>query len=126
VSGILNHPLSSYDRERVLRRVTERTIREQLAPMLAGGVAPTLEALGEDAWRVVAPLLALEPSEREFVAAIQGGEFRHELLAPDMAEVARNLESHPAIQWKLRNARDHTRRRPAEASRRPKLPTDDS
>jgi predicted nucleotidyltransferase component of viral defense system len=126
VSAILNHPLSSYDRDRVLRRVTERTIREQLAPMLAGGVMPTLEALREDAWQVVAPLLALEPSEREFVAAIQGGEYRHELLAPDMSEVARNLESHPAIQWKLQNARDHARRQSTAASRRPKLPTDDS
>jgi len=113
LSAILNHPLFSYDREKVLRRVTERALREQLAPMLAGSVTPTLEALGEDAWTVVAPLLALESSGREFLAAIQGGEFRHELLAPDMSEVARSLEFHPAIQWKLRNARNHARRRPA-------------
>ncbi len=113
LSATLDHPLMSYTRDHVLGQLTERAVRNLLAPMLVGGTTPTVEVLREDAWAVVAPLVALAPAEETFVAAVQQGEFRPALLPPESAEIVRALEGHPAIQWKLQNARAYRRRQRA-------------
>lgn len=110
ISSILGHPLPSYDRGRLERQVSERDVREQLLPMLVGGEQVDVADLVESAWRVAGPLVELEPGEAAFVAAVQTGEFRPDLLPPDISDAARALAGHPAIMWKLNNAREHSRR----------------
>lgn len=103
-SSILDHPVTSYTRERLSRRLTERTIQEQLFPMLMADTAPTADQLIGQAWGVVRPLLTLSRQETAFVEAIQRGEFRAGLLGDEEAD---ELVDHPAVAWKLRNVRKH-------------------
>lgn len=106
LSVILDHPVDTYGRDR-LERVTGRDLREQLLPVLATGELPDPLVLIEKAWAVVAPLLDLDPAEREYVEALYRGQLRAELLFPDDPEVAQRIASHPAIGWKLANVREH-------------------
>lgn len=104
LAATLDHPLASYSKERLAARVDERTVREQLAPMLMAGRSPDATDLVERAWAVVGPLLQLTAAEAAFMEAIARGEFRPELLG-DAA--ALSLNGHPAIEWKLKNVREH-------------------
>jgi len=118
LSATLDHPVTRYTRDRLAMRLGERTIREQLLPMLTVGEAPSALELVERAWAVVEPLLELTEREVEFVEAISHGEFLPELLGH---RAAADLRDHPAIEWKLRNVREHLRRTAAvraPASRR--------
>ena len=118
LSAILDHPVTKYTRDRLAKRLSERTIREQLVPTLTAGEAPSASELVEQAWVVVEPLLELTAGEVEFVEAIGRGEFLPELLGH---RTAADLQGHPAIEWKLRNVREHLRRTAAvraPASRR--------
>lgn len=107
LSAILNHPLELYDRMRIEKRITVHAVAEQLAPMLSGNEAPSASDLVNCSWRVMEPLLSLKPAEREYTMAIQRGEVRLELLFPDDPEALLQLESHPAILWKVLNTRRH-------------------
>ncbi len=107
LSVILDHLVTSYTRERLAARLTERTIRDQLLPMFTTGEEPSAEELVGRAWAVVEPLLELTPEEMEFVEAIANGEFRPELLGHP---AALELRGHRAIEWKLKNVREHLRR----------------
>lgn len=107
LSAILDHPPASYSRGRATARLSERSMREQLLPMLVVGTPIDPESIIERAWAVVQPMLQLTPKEEEFFEAIAAGEYRPELLG-DAA--ALELEDHPAIKWKLLNVREHTRR----------------
>ncbi len=121
LSAILDHPLASYDRERLEERVTDRAIAGQLVPMLAADEAPRAHVLVERAWRVVGAFVTLEPAEDEYIAAIQRGELRTDLLFPGDPEAAARIAEHPAIQWKLLNVRKHLAR-PHGARARPNSP----
>lgn len=121
LSAILDHPLSSYDRRRIEKRVTDREIAAQLAPMLAGDEVPRARVLVDRVWSVAGAFVALEPVEDEYIAAIQRGELRTDLLFPGDAEAAARIAEHPAIQWKLLNVREH-RARPQRARARPDSP----
>lgn len=107
LASTLDHHVSTYTRDRLGSRLDERTIRQQLAPMLVAGEAPAAGKLVEMSWSVVAPLLQLSEEEDEFFNRIGQGEFRADLLGNS---VAVGLEHHPAIQWKLLNVREHLRR----------------
>jgi len=111
LSAILDHPLTAYGRDRLAERETEREVRERLLPMLVAGQEAGVERLVENAWGVVEPLLELEAEEVEFVTAIQRGEFRGDLLRADALSGVDALESHPAVQWKLRSVRRHQGRK---------------
>ncbi len=104
--GMLPHSLTTYGRERLV--VSERAVERQLVPMLAPGHSATAESLGLGAWVVLEPLLALDDAEREYSDRIQTGDFRPELLFPDDADMRSRIAQHPALLWKVQNARAHT------------------
>ena len=107
LSATLDHPVTTYGRARLVGQLTERTIREQLLPMLVAGDAPDPSDLVDRAWSVVEPLLEVTAAEAEFLAAIERGDYLPHLLGdPCVVE----LPDHPAIQWKLHNVREHLRR----------------
>ena len=103
LSSILPHPLHSYGRER-LNGVTEGRIRTELTPMLSSHETISRVELSAKAWAAVSPLLQLTDAEREFVDLVQQGELAPELLFSD-AELRANILRHPAILWKIENAR---------------------
>ena len=107
LSAILEKPLPTYTFDRLQTLLTERIIAEQLIPMLASAVKPDSRALLEKAWTRAVSLVSIQAHEEEYVKAVHHGELRLELLfAGDAVEVAR-LSQHPAIQWKIKNARSH-------------------
>jgi len=107
IAGILDHPLTTYGRDRLASRVTERAVKEQLTPMLAAGTAVPLGELVERAWGRVEPLVALTRGEVAYIEAMQQGSIRLDLLFPDEPEEAERIARHPALLWKARNARAH-------------------
>ena len=110
LSAILDHPLETYERRMMEERIDDRSIAEQLVPMLSGSESPEVTGLVERAWAVVEPFVKLTPQEREYTAAIQRGELRTDLVFTDDPEAGKRLGGHPAIQWKLLNVREHMAR----------------
>jgi len=106
-SVILNHLLPTYTRERLLRGMTDRTVTEQLGPMLSIPDPPKAVDIIERAWGIVQHLLDLAPSEKGYLTAIQQGELRAELLFKENSADYRLVTGHPAIEWKLANVRSH-------------------
>lgn len=107
--GVLDHPLHTYGRGR-LERVTQDDVERMLHPMLSGDDRPKAETLAADAWAVLEPVLALSDAEREFVDRLQQGDLRLNLLFPDDDPLRDRFERHPALRWKVENARAHARR----------------
>lgn len=110
LAAILDHPLSTYTRERLKKQVTERSISEQLAPMLMVGTSPEPKELIEQAWTKISSFLSLAPSEDEYLVATQRGEIKMELLFPNDMDNAKRMAEHPAILWKIHNVREHLMR----------------
>jgi len=108
-TGTLDHPLYSYGRER-LERVRSIDIEAELLPMMGGQAAVDREDLIDRAWEAVAPILALDDLEREFVDRLQEGDLRLDLLFPDDSGMRDRLERWPPLQWKALNARQQFRR----------------
>jgi len=54
LSSILEHPLSTYTRERLVASMTDRDITERLAPLIANA-APVRSELIERAWGTIGP-----------------------------------------------------------------------
>lgn len=109
LSSILEHPLSTYSRARLEAGMTDQDITERLGPMLACA-APVRIELVELAWSSIGGLLSLEPNEVLFIAAVQQGELKPELLFPDDPEEAGRLVTHPAILWKIQNVKNYLSR----------------
>jgi len=111
LSSILEHPLSTYHRERLESFIDDRIIDEKLRPLIAGD--PPLEAkeLVQKAWAVVGPFLELTPHEKEYLQKIQEGVLQPEILFPDALEEAAKFAVHPAIMWKITNVRSHLKAR---------------
>ncbi len=110
LAGTLPHPVHSYRQER-LARVTDGVVRQELLPTLSRGEAVSARDLRQRSWAVVQPLLDLTKAEREYTDRVQKGELRPELLFPDDEEMAEKLNRHPALLWKVTNARAHAKRR---------------
>lgn len=91
------------------QRLTAQVITNQLIPMLATAESPDAEAMADQAWNIVAPLVKLSTAEADYVDAAGKGELHPEILFPDNAELATIIETHPAIRWKVDNARDYYR-----------------
>jgi predicted nucleotidyltransferase component of viral defense system len=123
LSAVLEHQLSTYTRDRLARLVTDRTIAEQLTPMLASTAPPRSVDLVQRAWVRIAPFVSVEKTEAAYLAAIYRGELRPELLFPSDASEADRMARHPAILWKIANVRAHLKRH----NRKPKrgAPTND-
>lgn len=110
LAGTLDHSPESYRQERLEGRLTQSAIDSELVPMLARGGAILAEDLASRAWNRVAPLLVLSDSERRFIARLEAGELRTELLFADDPDEARRMSAHPALLWKARNALEHRER----------------
>ena len=63
------------------------------------------------AWAIVAPLVNLSAAEREYVDRIQAGELCPELLFPDDGVMSKRLRRHPALLWRVENAKRHRQSR---------------
>jgi len=111
MSAILAHPVSTYSRNRMKQRLTAELIEQQLVPMLATGTPPNVETLIDEAWRVVMPLVELNPRELDYISAVEHGELRPEILIPETPDLAKIIAMHPAIRWKIENVRKHRRRK---------------
>ncbi len=109
-AGTLPHPVHSYQADR-WKRVTDSAVEEQLHPMLTEITRPKAVDLIDAARAVVDPLLALTPAEREYTDRIQEGELRPDLLFPADQRLADRVARHPAILWKVENARRHRKGR---------------
>lgn len=106
-SIILDHALPTYTRDRLERSLTDRTVAEQLTPMLSLPNPPKAVEIIEHAWKVVQDLLNLDPNEQRYLTAMQKGELRAELLFEEKSSDYRVITGHPAIEWKLANVRKH-------------------
>ena len=111
LSAILDHPLTAYTRDRIEKRVTNRTVSEQLVPMLIGKTLPKPDDLVNRSWAAISPFMTLSNDEAKYIASIQRGELYPELLFSDAPEEAKRMADHPAILWKLVNARAHLAQR---------------
>jgi predicted nucleotidyltransferase component of viral defense system len=110
LAGVLARPLFDYGPDR-FDRVTEEAVQTQLHPVLTSGDKPSAEALREQAWSAVMPLLDLNPGEREYCERLQAGDLRPELLFPEGGDLGDRVRRHPALLWKAQNARDHAKGR---------------
>ncbi len=106
LAATLPHPLYKYGRDR-FERVTDRSIQEQLIPMLRNDEHSTATELKEQAWSVVEPLITLDETEREYTDRVHTGELLPELLFPDDERLAGQLKRHPALLWKVENVKQH-------------------
>ena len=109
MSVILDHPVSTYTQARMRKRLTAQVIESQLIPMLAAAEPPDAAELVDQAWSIVAPLIKLSPAETDYVDAVGKGELKPEILFPDDAGLAKLIEAHPAVRWKVENVRKHHR-----------------
>jgi predicted nucleotidyltransferase component of viral defense system len=101
LSAILNHPLTAYTRDLIEKRITDRVVAEQLAPMLIRQTASLQSSdLIERSWVAVYPFMMLKENEAKYIASIQDGELYPELLFTDDPEEGQRLALHPAILWK--------------------------
>ena len=101
----LIHPLDTYKRSRI-ERVTKSQLERELVPMVRGD-APSLRELRNETWKIVKPLFALDEAEREFTGLLNQGELKPEILFPRDRKIAAALAKHPALLWKVANARSH-------------------
>lgn len=109
--AILNHPLPTYTRDRLKHLVSDRAVVEHVAPLLNAIPPPRAQDLVEQAWAILEPLLSLKEHEKAYLAAINEGELRPELIFPKDSEEASRLAQHPAILWKVANVRAHLARK---------------
>lgn len=106
LAGCLERPYYHRARER-LRDAARGDLEAELGPMLRREHRPEAAGLRARAWRVVEPLTRPTPAEREFTERLQDGELVTELLFPEDARLADRLRAHPALLWKVENARAH-------------------
>ncbi len=112
MSASLPHPIHTYGRDRLARLLTPR-VEKELSPMLARSEKIDTDLLMERAWSTVQPLLELSSEEKEFVDRVNGGELEPALIAAGDAVFASLLIRHPAVLWKVENARRRRAKREA-------------
>jgi predicted nucleotidyltransferase component of viral defense system len=107
LSAILDHPLSTYHRERLENLIDDRVIDEKLLPLLSGNPSIKADELIQQAWSVVRPLLELTAPEKEYLQNIDNGVLRPEILFPGAPDESKKFAVHPAVLWKVANVRSH-------------------
>lgn len=105
-AGALNHPLTDYKLERV-DKLSEADYQSKLRPVLRPQDVPDRLSLIERAKDVLRPMLELDGEQTEFTQRLQVGDYRPELLLPFDLDLAQELKLHPALLWKVQNARAH-------------------
>ncbi len=104
LSGILPRPLSEYSVQH-LEAFSRAGVEVELGPVLHRNARPTIDDLRRRVAPWLAERLALSAPEREYVERLQWGEFKPELLAADQPALLSHLLAHPALLWKVENAR---------------------
>lgn len=107
MSTVLPHPVYTYDRAR-LGRVSNRAIESELLPMLAQAEPVNAGALVGDAWIALEPFVVLSVEEKRFADFAQRGIFELAEVFGDDPVLAAAMSRHPAILWKIENARRHS------------------
>jgi hypothetical protein len=110
LAAVLDRPLGSYDRRRLENGITDLGIVERLAPVLAQGTIMSASEIVDRAWTRVQHLLVLSVDEGEYLEGVHRGMLRAEILFPDDPAEAARIVSHPALQWKIQNVREHVER----------------
>jgi hypothetical protein len=110
MSAVLNHPLTSYGQSRI-ERIADEAVRATLHPLLRSDERPTVLDLKRSATPLISRWLNLSPVERKYTDRIQVGDLRPELLFPDDPDMVERLNRHPALLWKVENARRHATRK---------------
>jgi predicted nucleotidyltransferase component of viral defense system len=109
-SGTLNAPLTTYSLDR-LDRLSEADFQNKLLPVLSAKEPTDRLSLTARAKEVLRPMLDLDEAQTEYVARLQFGEYRPELLLPFDLDLANRLKLHPALLWKAKNAKEfHSKR----------------
>lgn len=106
MAATLDLPLCRYGQERLSASLTDTIVADQLRPMLSADERPDAGELAAAAWEALAPLVHLTADEAAFFSAIEQGDLRLELLFPDDSAEAARLALHPALRWKVSNARE--------------------
>ncbi|MBN1223093.1 MAG: nucleotidyl transferase AbiEii/AbiGii toxin family protein [Candidatus Aminicenantes bacterium] len=109
LSAVLGHPLSTYHRERLERRIGDRIIKEELLPLLIGNPSLNANELVQKAWAVVGPFTELTRAEKEYLDKIHEGVLNPEIIFPNAPEKSAKFAVHPAILWKVSNVRSYLR-----------------
>ena len=109
-SATLPHPLTTYSQSRLEKLAANQVLTDQLIPMLIKNEAIDLWTLIARAWDAVSNFIQVDRNEAEYIASIERGEIRMDLLFPEKAEKAAFVARHPAIQWKIKNVRERLMR----------------
>ncbi len=109
LSGILPRPLTAYS-TRHLQAFTQAGLDRELAPFLRSTERVERGVLVGRVSQVLRAFLTLSAEEREYVERLQWGEFHPEPIAADRPELLEHLRAHPALLWKVENARRRPRR----------------
>ncbi len=104
LSGVLPRALTAYG-SRQMEAFTPARLETELRPLLRQPGHIAFAALVGEAARLLPTLLNLSTEEAEYVERLQLGELRPELVAADQPELVARLRSHPALLWKVQNAR---------------------
>jgi predicted nucleotidyltransferase component of viral defense system len=102
----LPHPLHTYTLSRIEKLVTPKAISNQLLPLLMTRGPIDLTSLLSSAWKNIESLLNPDDIEKEYLSSLDLGDLQPALLFPDDPSLAKLVQEHPAIQWKLRNVRE--------------------
>ena len=107
MSFILDHPVATYDENRLRARLTSDAIETQLHPTLTRDDRPDPAKLFGVALDVVEPLMSPTADERSFIARAERADLQADLIFSDDRETAERFEYHPQVVWKLWNLRRH-------------------
>ena len=97
MSAILDHPLPTYTLNRLEGFITERAVVEQLVPLLSVDAPPRADALVKRAWDEISRFLTLKPNEASYIASIERGEVRPEMISMDDPEASVDKQTYEAL-----------------------------
>ncbi|MCI0484035.1 MAG: nucleotidyl transferase AbiEii/AbiGii toxin family protein [candidate division NC10 bacterium] len=104
LSGTLPRALTTYGLEH-LEAFTQKVLEIELAPFLREGEPVEIAALKSSVAPTLSKLLALSAGEREYVERLQWGGFLPERVVGSRADLLDLLRGHPALLWKIENAK---------------------
>jgi predicted nucleotidyltransferase component of viral defense system len=108
LSGLLPRALTAYGPQHV-DAFTQTALEIELAPLIREDERPELEGLKSRVGPLLSTLFTMSPEEQEYVKRLQWGDFRPELVAGAHPDLLSRLKGHPALLWKVENARRRPR-----------------
>ncbi|MFQ5960050.1 MAG: nucleotidyl transferase AbiEii/AbiGii toxin family protein [Candidatus Methylomirabilales bacterium] len=107
LSGTLPRALTTYGLEH-LEAFTQKGLEIELTPFLRGDERVELGRLKSKVAPILSKLLAMSTGEREYVERLQWGEFLPERVVGSRPDLLDRLRGHPALLWKVENAKKTT------------------